>query len=292
MLAMLVVGLFAFLPILDEAKAAAPEISAITLSADNLLILNTEVNGDSVSKVISQARKLCAASKKSGLKGKLGLGGEPKRLKLFMNSPGGSIQSGLELNEALDGLGCKVDTVTLFSASMAWQIVQALGERYILKNGVMMSHRASGEFAGSFGGKSPSQIESRYALWMSRLTEMDAQTVSRTKGKQTLDSYQTAYSQEMWLTGRQSVDKGYSDEVVRAQCDETLTGVDTASIELFGFKISYDLDKCPLNTAPMNIRIATPDGKQIYSVTQEQEIKERFYQQFMSKQRQVVPMYW
>lgn len=295
----LVAGLCASLPLFDESKkekgAVAPAATeTITVASDNLLVLNQEVNGDSVSQVISKARKLCDASKASGLKGKLGFGGEPKRLKLFMNTPGGSIQSGLELNEALDGLGCPVDTITLFSASMGWQIVQSLGTRYVLKNGVMMSHRASGEFQGSFGGKSPSQIDSRYALWLSRLNEMDTQTVSRTKGKQTLDSYQNAYSQELWRTGSQSVAEGYSDAVVKVKCDESLQGVTTNSLEIFGFKISYDLDNCPINTAPMNIRIATPDGKQItlYNVTQEKELKDRFFQQFMDKQRKVIPMYW
>ncbi|CAM6004799.1 unnamed protein product, partial [Sphagnum balticum] len=93
---------------------------------------------------------------------------------------GGGIQSGLEMTEALNGLGCPVDTVTLFAASMGWQIAQSLGERLILKNGVMMSHHATGEAQGEFGGSIRTQMENRQQLWIDRVRELDEQTVRRT----------------------------------------------------------------------------------------------------------------
>ncbi len=197
----------------------------IVLKSSNLLVLNDEVNGDSVSAVISKARDLDAKlSKKEFFSNK-------EHLFLFLNSPGGSIQSGLEMNEALKGIGRPIDTITLFAASMAFQIAQNLDDRLILKNGVLMSHRAAGEFQGSFGGTRPSQLDSRYQLWLDRMTELDQQTVLRTHGKQTYDSYIKQYANEMWLTGAKAVDQGYADKVVTVKCDSSLNGVDTKHLQ-------------------------------------------------------------
>ena len=266
---------------------AAPE--TIVLSKDNLIVLNSEINGESTAAVISQAKKL-DAKLNSGLKKKLGLG-DKQRLRLWVNSPGGSIQSGLEMSEALNGLGRPVDTITMFSASMAFQMVQNLGERMILKNGVLMSHHANGEFSGYFGGR-PTQLDARYKLWLDRIRELDEQTVKRTNGKQTYDSYTKEYDNEMWLTGTNAVKEGYADRIVLVKCDESLSGVTTNSIEFFGVKISYDLDDCPLNTTPMNVRIGAPPGGMIYTASQQDEIKQNFLRNYESKQKQVVPMHW
>ena len=78
-------------------------------------------------------------------------------------------------------------------------------------------------------------------------------------------SYQKEYASEMWLTGSQSVSEGYADRVVSLRCDSSLNGVTTKNINLMGLSISYDLDNCPLNSAPMNVRvnIATKDGRKL-----------------------------
>ncbi len=266
----LVVGLLALLPIFDEAKSAAPEVGRIVLTKNNTILLNDEVTGEAVAAVISKAKELDRAA--SGIRESAY--GEKKRLYLFLNTPGGNIQSGLEMIEALNGIGRPVDTITLFAASMGFQIAQNLGERYILKNGVLMSHRAKGGFDGEFGGTSPSQIESRYHLWNSRLTEMDLQTVKRTNGKQTLESYQKAYSSEMWLTGAESVAKGYADKIVTVKCDSSLDGATTHEASFLGIPITFDLDNCPINTTPMNVRMGVAtvqrvnlDGKTQTTVT-------------------------
>jgi len=209
-----------------------------------------------------------------------------------MNTPGGSIQSGIELIEALNGMNRPINTVTLFSASMGFQIVQNLGDRLILKNGVLMSHRASGQMSGSFGGQRPSQMDNRYNLWLSRIQEFDEQTVKRTNGKQTLESYQKAYANELWLTGQQAVEAGYADKIVTVRCDSSLDGVTTHSANLFGFTISYDLDNCPLNTNPINVRITAPNEKETLTGEKLEEIKSKFMEDYSVKLRTVVPPRW
>lgn len=295
----------------------------ITLTSSNTIVLNSQVDGESTSSVISKAKEL---------DDKLNAGisrlvPNKKPLYLFLNTPGGSVQSGLEMVEALKGLGRPVNTITLFAASMGFQLAQNLDTRYIIKNGVLMSHRAKGEFSGEFGGQSPSQIESRYALWKDRMDEMDSQTANRTKGKKSLADYQKQYASEMWLTGSKSVEQGYADQVVTVKCDSSLAGVTSKEALLMGlFKVQYDLDNCPLNTSPMNIRMGFVTNKGQYmdaetftskggmfgssclidSATNKErlcamdtslnmekikELKNQFVSQYLQKMRQVVDMF-
>lgn len=255
---LLVLAICAMIPLsAGSAGKAGDSRSTVTLSSDNVIVLNSEVNGESVAKVVEEARKL-----DSILSLKDRIAGTKKPIYLFLNTPGGSIQSGLELIEQLQALKRPVHTVTLFAASMGFQIAQNLGERYILKNGVLMSHRAYGGFEGSFGGQTPSPIDGIYGLWTSRINEMDNQTVLRTGGKQTLESYQKQYAPDMWRTGTQSVDEGYADKVAKVVCDESIKGVTSHTFMYMGIiPIYYDLSKCPMNTTPMNIRVSIRTNK-------------------------------
>lgn len=251
----------------------------IILSKKNTVILSSEIDGDSVGQAIADAKRIDSKHKKSPIY-------------LFMNTPGGDIQAGMELLESLHGLSRPVNTITLFSASMGFELVQNLGDRLILQNGILMSHRAVGEFKGSFGGKRPSQMDNRYNLWLSRIQEFDEQTVKRTNGKQTLDSYQKAYSDELWLTGKQAVESGYADRIVTVKCDSSLSGFTTHNMSLFGLTILYDLDNCPVHTSPMNIRIGSSDQKNGLPQGQVEEIKAKFVQLYTLKLHTVIPPYW
>lgn len=245
-----------------SASQGRDDRSTVTLSDDNVLSLNDEVNGETVAAVVEQARAL---DSKFSTYEKF-TGGSKRPIYLFLNTPGGSIQDGLMLIEQLQSLKRPVYTITMFAASMGFQIAQNLGQRLILKNGVLMSHRARGEFGGEFGGSAPSQIDSRYGLWMDRLTELDRQTVSRTGGKQTLESYQKAYASELWRTGEKSVAEGYADKVVKVSCDSSLNGVTEHTILFMGMiPITYDLSNCPMNTTPMNIRVNIRTNKGVKS---------------------------
>jgi ATP-dependent Clp protease protease subunit len=282
-LGLLVVLTIVLIPKVSVSASNDNKPETVVLSENNLLVLNTEVNGESTGAIIAKAKELDAKlAKREYL-------GTKKPLYLFLNSPGGSIQSGLELIEALQGIGRPVNTVTLFAASMAFQILENMNDRFVLKNGVLMSHRAAGEMSGSFGGTRPSQMDSRYQLWLDRVKELDEQTVSRTHGLQTYESYTKEYANEVWLTGTKSVQEGYADKVVLVKCDISLSGATTNHTSILGFDISYDLDKCPINTSPQNIKVGSLDGK---TVTAEltNKLKTEFLSTFENKQKQVLPL--
>lgn len=273
------VGIYVF-P-LSSLFGTTTDKNSVTLSKSNVLVLSSEINGDTASTLMQQAKSLQA----NGFS-------KSKPIYLFVNSPGGDVEVGLELIEDLSGLGRPVNTVTLFGASMAFQLVQALGERLILKNGTLMSHRARGAFEGFFGGKTGSQLDSRYGFWLGKLQELDEQTVKRSNGKQTLESYQKAYADELWLTGQQSVAGGYADRIVTVHCDNSLGGVTTHTVDFLGAKILYDLDNCPINTNPMNVRVSLPEEKGIDSAERASEVRAKFTEQYVTKQRSVIPMTW
>lgn len=229
--------------------------TTIVLDEDNMLVLNTQVDSESVGKLITQARELDRKALFS-----------KKPIYLFLNTPGGEVETGMQLIDALNSLNRPVHTVTLFAASMGFQIVQNLGNRYVTKHGELMSHRAAGGFQGSFGGKSPSQLENRFKRIKAMLDEMDEQTVARTKGKQTLKSYQEAYADELWLTAKNAIKEGYADETVNVQCSPSLQGTDEHSVEFMGMQIKYETDKCPINTGILNPHVSIHTNQGLKSI--------------------------
>lgn len=219
----------------------------LILSSSNVLVLSTEVNSESVAKIMIEARKLDTSASRFMA---------PAPLYLFLDTPGGSITDGLKLIDFLKGLKRPVHTITSFAASMGFQIAEQLETRYILPHGILMSHRARGEISGEFGGVSPNQMESRYALWSKIVAELDVATVKRTKGKQTLASYEQKYVPELWLTAGQSIEGGFADVITTARCDSSLDGTEAHEINFMGFKITYDTDKCPLNGGILNAKLS------------------------------------
>lgn len=220
----------------------------ITLSKDNTLVLNNEVNDETVAKLSAQALAMDENLD------------EDSPIYLVLNTPGGSVTAGLELIDNLKALDRKVHTITVFAASMGFQIAQNLNDRIITNNGVLMSHRARGGMSGEFGGQSPSQFETRFAFWNNKIKEMDKITVARTKGMQTLESYQAAYENELWLTGKDAVTQGYADTVSLTRCDKSLSGVVTESFSFFGLRIEVVFSECPLITGPLAVNMSIMVG--------------------------------
>src|ERR1035437_1026903 len=90
-----------------QAFAAEP----VTLTLDNTIAINDVFDGHSVSQIIKKARELDARTPST----------DP--LDLVINSPGGSIEDGLELIENLSNLKRPIITISLLSASMGFQTV-------------------------------------------------------------------------------------------------------------------------------------------------------------------------
>lgn len=230
----------------------------IKLTKTNTLSLNDQVDSSSVAQLMEEARKIDTEEKSD----------DP--IYLFLNTPGGSIQDGLELIESLKSLNRPVHTITLFAASMGFQIAQNMQSRYILANGVLMSHSAKGAVFGEFGNGF-AQLDSRLSLWVQRILDLDNITVARTNGKQTLESYRKAYQPELWLTGAAAVAGGYADEVVTARCDTNMTGFKYQTLTFMGLVLKLQFSECPLNVNLLGVEVEIPTNKGVMSLNEFQQ---------------------
>lgn len=245
----------------------------VTLTKDNTIAINDEFDSHSVAQIEKQARELDSRIQSS----------DP--IYLVINSPGGSIEDGLELINNLSHLRRPVITISLFSASMGFQTVEALGDRLITETGTLMSHRAT----GGFWGQMPGSLGTRYAFYLKRVLKMDENAVRRSGGKLTKSSYATLVQDEYWCEGQDCIDQGLADKIVHPTCDKSLVGTSTISIYqniISGFvvEVMADYENCPLNTNVLKYTLLVngeplfKDGVSLYELQRllgEQEKKDK-----------------
>lgn len=218
----------------------------VSLNQDNTVFLKDMVEDDSITDVMADLSKRETNS-------------EPV-LYLVLDTPGGYVDSGLNLIHFLKGFKKPVKTITLFAASMGFQIAEGNpGDRLIVDTGTLMSHPMSGGEGGQFGvGMS---IENRTKAINETIKTMDQGVVARTNGKQTLESYQKAYDNELWTTGQNAVELGYADSVVDISCGNELlaTNVVVDTREYIGgsyaLDIKYEYSRCPLMLSILKYQI-------------------------------------
>jgi len=178
----------------------------IILTQDNTIRLSTHFSDETTGPIVVNALNLDSRLKS----------GEP--IYLVLDSGGGSIEAGISLINVLKNLNRPVHTISIFSASMAFQTVQGLGKRYILSNGVLMSHKAKGGFYGEF----PGQFDARYSHYLKRVLKLDK--IASKRANITLKKYHELIENEFWCEGIECVKSGFVDEVITAYCDKTIDG--------------------------------------------------------------------
>ena len=229
----------------------SPVAGEIVLTSDNTLVLNDAIFEDTASKLATKAKEMDAKLPS----------GDP--IILVLNSPGGSIEDGLQMLQVLKNLNRPINTLSIFSASMAFHTVQGLGARYVQPTGVLMSHKAKGMFYGEF----PGQLDSRYGFYLQRVRHMDEEVVRRTNGKHTYQTYSALIENEYWCEGQDCVNQGFADSVANARCDASLNGTRSDVIKLFfmGARIQISLiyANCPLITGVLDYDISV-DGQKLF----------------------------
>lgn len=167
---------------------------------------------------------------------------------LVLDSPGGSISAG---NDFIDYARTirDVKTVTLFAASMASAIAEALpGERLITETGTMMFHRAS---VGLQGQISEGEVESRLAYIKSIVGVLEKRNADRLKIP--LADYKARVVNEWWEIGSGAVSANMADRVVSLNCAQSLIDAreeSFAQVFIFITKVTYS--GCPLFRSPIN----------------------------------------
>lgn len=169
---------------------------------------------------------------------------------LVLDSPGGSIESGLSFIEYARTIR-NLQTVSIFSASMASGIVEAIpGKRYITDNGVIMFHRAKGGFEGQF---EEGEVEQELALFKAIVKGMEQTNADRLG--LSLQDYKDKAKDEYWLYGKAAVAAKASDASANLYCTQTLIDKrDAATVQtMFGAAI-IEFSGCPLFRTPLKVK--------------------------------------
>ncbi len=207
----------------------------IKLGSKNTINFNQAFSGPYIALKQLEAIKLCGKNVNSDIY-------------IVAYTPGGSISAGQLFFDTLKALPCKFHTITIFSASMGYQMTQNLGKRYILPSGTLMSHRASvSGISGELGGELDAIIKN--------LTDSvtDLEIIASKRVGISLEDYRDAIRDELWLTAEEAVKQNHADEIALVKCDKSLMGSYVETVKTFFGDYDVEYSNCPIITSPLRI---------------------------------------
>ena len=142
--------------------------------------------------------------------------GPEKDIRLYINSPGGSVSAGLAIYDTLRYIKPGIETICIGqAASMAALILSAgtKGKRFALPHSRIMIHQPMGGFSGQ---ASDIDIHAKEIL---RLKGELNQILSENT-EQPLDRIEADTDRDFFMTGEQAVDYGIVDSVISTRPTE------------------------------------------------------------------------
>lgn len=170
---------------------------------------------------------------------------------IVLNTPGGSVYAGENFIQFAKNYK-NVKTITIFAASMGAVIVESLpGQRLITNNGILMFHRARGQFEGQFA---EGELESRLRLWTAIVNSMSERVAARMK--MSLQEYKDKIVNELWIYGNEAIVQNAADEVVDIKCSQELINTKEEQVEMvLGFiPVTFIYSGCPLMMNPIDMK--------------------------------------
>ena len=165
---------------------------------DRIVMLSEEVNDVTASLIVAQLLYLEAQD-------------PDKDIQFYINSPGGSVTSGLAIYDTMQYIKCDVSTICIgMAASMGAFLLSsgAKGKRIALPNAEIMIHQPSG---GSQGQATDIQIQAELIM---RTKENLNRILSENTG-QPLDVIERDTDRDNFMTADQAREYGLIDEVIR-----------------------------------------------------------------------------
>ena len=141
-----------------------------------------------------------------------------KDINLYINSPGGSVSSGLAIYDTMQFLTCDVTTYCLgMAASMGAVLLAAgtKGKRYALPNSDIMIHQVSGGAQGQ-----ASDVE-RTVEYMFKLKKRLIHILSQHTGKSE-EQVQRDSDRDYYMTAMEAKSYGLVDEVIKSRKEAKL----------------------------------------------------------------------
>jgi ATP-dependent protease ClpP protease subunit len=216
--------------------SSSPSSKVLTLTSDNHVVLNDEINGKTVSTFLKDFLNLK----------------EDNRI-VFISSPGGSVTDGMHLIQVVRDekaankdlhISCYVDE----AASMAFGIVQAIcDERLGGSTSTLMQHQAAYGVSGT-----DNQIVSRIKMISSILKVLDSIQAKRIGI--TVEELRRRSSDEWWTVGQEAVSSHVLDNLSPIVCSKDLLNEkkNVKFASLFGSGTAV-FSKCPLLSAPVDV---------------------------------------
>lgn len=167
------------------------------LLKERIIFLGEDVNEHTASLIVAQLLFLEAEDPK-------------KDIKLYVNSPGGSVYAGLAIYDTMQHLKCDVATYGMgLQASMGAFLLSSgtKGKRFLLPNATVMIHQPS---SGSQGKISDIEIDLKEGLRLKkRLTEILAKNCGKTYAELEKDQ-----DRDYWMSAEEARKYGLVDEVI------------------------------------------------------------------------------
>lgn len=132
-----------------------------------------------------------------------------KDVQLYINSPGGSVTSGLAIYDTMQFINCDVSTLCIGQAASMGALLLAggtKGKRYCLPNSRVMIHQPSG---GSQGQASDIEIQAKEILYLrERMNEILSQHSGRSAEQLAIDT-----ERDNFMTASEALEYGLIDQV-------------------------------------------------------------------------------
>lgn len=215
---------------------SAQSAERILLTPQNHITIRGEINDYTMTKAQIE---LFSASIKRGIM--------QYPIYIVLDSPGGSIDAGNNFIQLAKTIR-NVKTITIFSASMASAIVEALpGDRLMTENGELMFHRASSAYSGQI---EDGEVESRLMHSKAVVRKMELQNSGRMQ--MSLSAYKERVKDEWWMDVSSALKSNAVDRQIDIICSKELF-LRTEEIQVMTIvgPVNFKFSSCPLIRAPI-----------------------------------------
>ena len=168
------------------------------LLKDRIIFLGEDVNSHTANLVVAQLLFLAHEDPK-------------KDIKLYINSPGGSVYDGLAIIDTMNFIKPDVETIGIgLQASMGAMLLScgAKGKRYILPNSRVMIHQPS---SGTEGKITDQEIALKEGIFLKkRLAEIFAKNTGKD-----IKTVEKDMDRDNWMSAEEALKYGIIDEIVK-----------------------------------------------------------------------------
>jgi len=136
---------------------------------------------------------------------------DDKDIFLYVNSPGGSVTSGLAIYDTMQYVNCDVSTTCVGLAASMGQFLLcagAPGKRYALPHSRILMHQPLGQFQGQAADIA---IQAEQIMYLKR---MMAERIAFHTG-QPVEKIEADSDRDRWFTAQEAKEYGFIDEVIQ-----------------------------------------------------------------------------